>query len=82
MRDTNNLSLYDRFPNLKSTPSSCLFQAGIFLNHWASVGFFSANFTTRMKLSGINIYPLGNSKMSGGKYFHALKIGKIGLQIR
>ena len=43
------------------------------------MGFFSANFATRMKLSEVNIYPLGNSKMSGGKYFHALKIGKIGL---
>ena len=46
------------------------------------MGFFSANFPTRMKLSEINIYLSGNSKMSGGKYFHALKIGKIGFQIK
>ena len=31
MPDTNNLSLYDTLPNLKSTPSTCLFQAGTFL---------------------------------------------------
>ena len=49
---------------------------------WASMGFFSANFATRIKLSEKNIYPLGNSKMPGGKYFHALKIGKIGFQVR
>ena len=34
---------------------------------WASMGFFSANFATRMKLSEINIYPIGNSKMPRGK---------------
>ena len=46
------------------------------------MGFFPANFATRIKLSEINIYPLGNSKMLGGEYFHALKIGKIENQIR
>ena len=42
------------------------------------MGFFPANFATRIKLSEINIYPLGNPKMPRGKHFHALKIGKIG----
>ena len=78
MRDANNLSLYDRFPDLKSTPSSCLFQAGIFLYSWASMGFFSANFDNRMKISEVNMYPLRNSKMPQGQYFHAFKIAKIG----
>ena len=52
------------------------------LYNWTSMGFFSANFAIRMKFSEINMYPLGNSKMPGGKYFHALKIAKIGFQIK
>ena len=43
MQDTNNLSLYDTFPNLKSTPSTCSFQAGTFLTIILNYG--AKNFT-------------------------------------